>query len=109
MKQPKHGDLKVWHIPQIPGKAFEMPVSSLEEAALLLESLAKYDLFQYENNIKPDYSNANGLSIFDTTDTEDSPVGSWVSWEDEETGIDDPQSYINTMDALERGIASQEA
>lgn len=61
--KPKHGQLKVWWIPQIPMKAFEVEVETLVEAKLLLDTLAKYDLFQFENRIKPDYANAGGLVV----------------------------------------------
>lgn len=59
----KDVEMVVWHIPQIPGKAFEVPVKSLEEGERLCEVLARYDLFQFENNIKPDYANANGIKF----------------------------------------------
>ncbi len=61
MESPTEGDLKVWHIPQVPGEPFYVPVSSLEEATKVLGVLADYDLFQYEDRIKPDYCNASGL------------------------------------------------
>jgi hypothetical protein len=54
-------ELRVWHKPQIPCKSFETPVRNLAEAALLLDTLARYDAFQLEENIKPDYSNVNGV------------------------------------------------
>ncbi len=38
--------MKVWWLPQVPGKAFEAPVETLEEASFLLDVLAAYDLFQ---------------------------------------------------------------
>lgn len=57
----KEGDLMVWHIPQIPGKAFEIKVDDIRQGKWLMDILAHYDIFQWENNIKPDYSNANGL------------------------------------------------
>lgn len=57
--------LKVWWIPQIPMKPFEVLVNSFSEAQVLLTALAQYDLFQLENNIKPDFSNAGGLMIQD--------------------------------------------
>lgn len=53
--------LKVWHIPQIPGKPFEVEVDSLETAKLLCDVLARYDIFQFENRIKPDFANMNGI------------------------------------------------
>lgn len=59
------GDLKVWWIPQVPGKPFEVSVSSVAEGAKLVKVLADYDLFQYKNKIKPDYCNAGGLVEFD--------------------------------------------
>ncbi len=55
------GLFKVWHIPQVPGKAFEVVVDSLYEAIRLQTVLADYDYFQFAQNIKPDYSNASGI------------------------------------------------
>jgi hypothetical protein len=83
--------LRVWWIPQMPMQAFRVDVDSVEEGAKLLNTLARYDEFQFEHKIKPDYSNAGGLEMFDPEDKEDSPLGSWISWHDEETGIDDPE------------------
>jgi hypothetical protein len=58
---PQLGDLVVWHIPQIPGKAFRIPVDSIAEGKKLCDVLADYDAFQLAENIKPDYCNANGV------------------------------------------------
>ncbi len=77
---PNEGDLQVWWIPQVPCKAFEVPVKTREEAVLILDTLAYYDLFQLENNIKPDYCNTGGLNVFED--------GEWSTWYDEETGSD---------------------
>jgi superinfection exclusion protein gp17 len=71
----KEGDLKVWWVPQIPGKPFEVGVESVAQAKFLTEVLANYDLFQFENRIKPDYSNTGGLSVYED--------GEWCDWEDE--------------------------
>ncbi len=79
-KSAKHGDLRVWWIPQIPGEPFEVMLNSFAEAWVLLRTLAAYDLFQYHNNIKPDYSNAGGLMI-----EED---GEFTDWTDEDSGED---------------------
>lgn len=76
----KHGDLRLWHIPQIPMKPFYVTVATLTEARLLYDVLADYDAFQFDNNIKPDYSNATGLSVFDANDTTDGVNGSWCDW-----------------------------
>lgn len=73
----KRGDLRVWWIPQVPMRAFRVPVKTVDEAILLLDTLADYDLFQYYNNVKPDYCNAGGLEVLD----ED---GDWCEWYDED-------------------------
>jgi hypothetical protein len=83
-KQPNNGNLRVWWIPQIPMLSFKWPVANLVEARLLLDVLAEYDKFQFEHNIKPDYSNTGGCHVFDASDTEDGPDGSWLEWENED-------------------------
>ena len=57
-------------------KKFEVEVESVTQAKFLLSVLANYDLFQFQNKIKPDYCNAGGLCIYEH--------GEWVDWEDEE-------------------------
>jgi len=86
--------MKVWWIPQLHGKAFEVNVETVQEGVKIMNTLAEYDLFQFENNIKPDYCNVGGISVFDPTDDTDGPDGSWVSWWDEETGEDDPMAFV---------------
>ena len=68
----KEGDLRVWWIPQVPMKAFHVAVSSPKEAVKILDVLADYDIFQFENNVKPDYSNVGGLEVFED--------GEWSTW-----------------------------
>ena len=70
------GELKIWWVPQVPMKSFEVSVDSPEEGHKILTVLAAYDLFQYENNVKPDYSNAGGLVVFDD--------GEWCDWHGED-------------------------
>lgn len=79
-------NLKVWWIPQVPMKAFEVDVETLHEGVKLLDILANYDAFQFDNNIKPDYCNAGGISMLED--------GEWVDWYHEETGMDDPREFI---------------
>ena len=81
-------NLKVWWIPQVPMKAFEVEVETLPEAVRLLNTLAKYDIFQFENKVKPDYCNAGGVVMFEKES------GEWVDWYDEETGMDDPEQFV---------------
>ena len=94
---PKKGDLKVWWIPQVPMKSFYIDVSTVAEGVKIMDILADYDLFQFENRIKPDYSNAGGINMFDPTDTEDGPDGSWVSWYDDDSGEDDPRAFLDFL------------
>lgn len=60
--------LKVWWIPQVPMKPFEVYLNSFAEAKVLIEALAAYDLFQLKHRVKPDYSNAGGLMLQDDGD-----------------------------------------
>lgn len=79
-----HGQLRVWWIPQIPMKAFTVEVASLAEAKLLLNVLADYDTFQFENNIKPDYCNSGGLQVWHDDERD------FIDWmNDEGDSIDD--------------------
>ena len=97
----QQGELRVWWVPQAPMKAFYVEVSSVGEAVTVLQTLADYDTFQLENNIKPDYSNVGGLQMFDKEDKTDSPEGFWVDWyyEDEDRDIycDDPFEYAHEL------------
>lgn len=70
--------LRVWHVPQIPCRTFYVPVSTPEEAIKILDVLANYDLFQLENNIKPDYSNAQGLEEWSEAEQD------WLEWNSED-------------------------
>lgn len=85
--------LRVWHIPQIPGKAFYVEVSSVQEGVNVMDILANYDLFQLKHNIKPDYANAQGLEVFEV---EENDWVDWVGWSID-TNIDyfdDPRLYL---------------
>lgn len=104
LENPKNGDLKVWWIPQVPMEAFEYPVNSVQEGFILLDALAKYDLFQYENDVKPDYSNAGGLMVFDEelaseNENEDNFYAGWYDWCSEMGG--DIDFYLNEENGLE--------
>ena len=82
---PSLGSLRVWWIPQVPMQPFRVEVATVREAKLLLDTLAKYDIFQFENRIKPDYCNAGGLEVFED--------GEWCEWYDEDgNSIDETES-----------------
>ncbi|WP_417459074.1 superinfection exclusion protein [Kordiimonas sp.] len=89
--------LRVWWIPQVPMKPFHVDVATVAEGVKMLEVLANYDQFQFDNRVKPDYTNVGGLEMFDPDDDTDSPSGSWVSWCDEESGEDDPALFIESV------------
>jgi hypothetical protein len=107
LEKPKNGDLKVWWIPQVPMKAFHYPVNSPQEGFILLDALAKYDLFQFENNVKPDYSNAGGLFVFDEdlVDENDAVWDGWSDWYSEMgEGIDYYLNEDNGLDLLNEDL-----
>jgi hypothetical protein len=89
---PEDGDLRVWWIPQIPGKAFEWPVADLAQAASLLDALAAYDDFQFAHRIKGDYANMGGLNVYRN--------GDWEDWETDEG--DDFDTFRSTSSADRR-------
>lgn len=72
--------LRVWWIPQIPGKPFRVEVASVAEARKILSTLADYDRFQYKHTIKPDYCNAGGLEVEQDSDE---PFD-WAEWRDDD-------------------------
>lgn len=80
IKEKIMSQLKIWWIPQVPMPAFRREVDNLVEAKLLLDTLATYDIFQYENHLKGNYCNVGGLEVYDTESQE------WIEWYDLETG-----------------------
>ena len=89
--------LKVWWKPQIPCDSFEVPVANLEEAKILLRTLAAYDIWQFEHRIKPDFANAGGLVRWEEADGYND--AGWYDWYDDE-GHD-----IDDLLRAERSIA----
>lgn len=89
---------RVWHIPQVPGKCFHVELRAYDEAVRLRDALANYDLFQLENNIKPDYCNASGVQIYqhDLTDEDLADMeleDRWVDIED----VDGLNEYLDHL------------
>lgn len=81
--------LRVWWIPQVPGKPFYVPVEDELEAVKVMALLACYDCFQWNQNIKPDYCNVGGLEMWDEEEQD------WVEWyyEDECKDYEDVEEY----------------
>lgn len=86
--------LRINHFPQIPCKGFVVEVKNLEEAKKIYNVLADYDMFQYENRIKPDYCNVTSLEEYCEKEKE------WYDWYDEETGLDF-REYIDMEEEME--------
>ena len=83
------GKMRVWWMPQVPmNNKFEVEVSDEKEAAKIISVLADYDAFQFENKIKPDYSNMGGVEVFQD--------GEWMDWYNEE--YDDFNDYTNSLE-----------
>ena len=103
---------RVAWFPQVPCKPFHVPVRTLREAKFIMLTLANYDLFQFQHHIKPDYSHAGVLQVFDSEDTEDGPEGSWVDWHgenDDGCELDDPSELDDALiEKLDRAEAERE-
>jgi hypothetical protein len=87
----------VWWIPQVPMNSFDTEVANYVEAKMLLDTLANYDLFQLNNNIKPDYANAGGVCIVEDGERED-----WHAQGEEEVILDRlfPKIIVDSLDDL---------
>ena len=90
-------NLQVWWIPQVPMNPFVVSVGSVSEGVKIMDVLADYDKFQFDNNIKPDYCNVGGINQWDE-DSDGEGTPGWVNWSDEETGEDDPRAWLETQE-----------
>ena len=86
--------LRVWWMPQIPHDTFHYDVPTVAAGFMLCDALAKYDLWQFENNIKPDYSNAGGLHWLHAS-------GDWIDIDE-----DDPGSIEEYEEAIAKATGS---
>lgn len=102
--------LKVWWKPQVPCKSFEVEVDSVTDGVKLMDTLANYDLFQLENNIKPDYANIGGInyksSLSDLWLDVAVEVDGEVNGETYIEYFDDPRDFISWLDEV--GVTEQE-
>lgn len=96
---PDNGLFRVWWIPQLGAvEPFIIPVKTTEEAAKTLALLASYDLYQLDNHIKPDFSNAGGLEVFED--------GEWCDWTmcAGDAFYDDFDDYVESEDFPNREV-----
>ena len=76
-------------------KSFEVDVGSVAEGVKIMDVLAAYDAFQFENRVKPDYCNAGGLRRW-CADSDGEGTPGWKDWYDDETGEEDPREYVRS-------------
>ena len=73
---PAEGQLAVYHNCNFGHEGFAYPVSSAEDAILILDAIASYDYYVHEQVYdRPDFCNTQGLLVFN--------MGEWEDWEDE--------------------------
>ncbi len=94
--EPRPGDLRIYYIPQVPMKAYEADIprgagesdsAYLERAAFVLRTVVEFSIFEFENNVKPDYSDVaaivrwepepDGGDGFDWFDVDESEYEEW--------------------------------
>lgn len=91
-------EFEVWWVPQVPMKAFTVPVASIMEGRKICEALAAYDLFQLEHRVKPDFCNDAGPAG-SSTQTE-TIVKFWFDTEFIEDG--------KTIDLISIGVVAED-
>jgi len=80
--------LRVWWNPQLGSShTFYIPVSTPEEGYKIMNTLAYYDCFLENNNVRGDYANAGGLQYFDFEEDD------WLDWY-----YDFDDKYYNSID-----------
>lgn len=88
--------MRVWHIPQLGmnTEPFYVYVDNEIEGKIIMDMLAAYDMYQLQNNIKPDYANANGLHLWNDKEQ------IWEDWwkEVDSEYYDDIEEYLYSDD-----------
>lgn len=57
--------LRIAHYPQVPCEPYIVNTDNIGEALKIKDVLCYYDIFQYENKIKPDYCNVSIIQGYD--------------------------------------------
>lgn len=86
--------LRVTHMPQVGTRcpAFHIPVASVAEAKLIMDTIAAYDLFQLQHHIKPDFASCSCLEVWNPETQE------WDGWEFETGPGCDEYQYFDDVD-----------
>ena len=66
---------KIFYIPQVPMPAFEREYEDFETAKEVLNAIINFSIFEFDNNVKPDYSDVAGISFWEEAEQD---------WEDVE-------------------------
>ena len=56
---------KIFYIPQVPMHAFEREYEDFETAKEVLNAIINFSIFEFDNNVKPDYSDVAGISYWE--------------------------------------------
>lgn len=77
MSEFKPTKFKIWYNHQIPGPSYEQEVETPELGQAILDAIYQVALYQFRNNMIPDYANAGGVVCLD----ED---GEWIDYDAED-------------------------
>jgi len=80
------GDLRVVYIPQVPMKAYVVELPSgytLEQAKVVLDAVVGLSIFEFENKVKPDYSDCSAIERWEL-DSGDDYAWFWIDEEEYE-------------------------
>lgn len=88
-KEPKIGDLRVWHNSNFGEPAFKQDIADIESAKACLNLLANYDLYLGDRVV----ANAQGLEEYVGLDGDIETDTGWVEWMD-----DDGRDILEVMD-----------
>lgn len=100
---------RIYWIPQIPMEPFYNDVADYRAGCLLGDILGRYDLFQYEKNVKPDYSNMGGVQWNHPILTE----GEWCDMDDDDAEyfgvLGDGDAKLSSTRLLQRAVLNNKS
>lgn len=102
--EPKHGDLRIYFNPAVPGVTFYRDVNSVREAVQALNTLREFSAFYAEAHFMPSAGSVDGVEIYDTV------AGGGLEWQEWESadGLDAFQAVAEQDEtAAHRGDGQQ--